>query len=442
MYSIRTLLKRTIMMSALLYFTVSSSADSLKGADSSDEIIQIRGEKCFDDEEYTKAYPLLKREANRGSRPAMYRLAFMYENGLGVKLDEKRATYWYKQAAAAYDYVLDRQEGYDEQNITFAMRVANQIDPRTDKEGAAFAMTKIDTDTPETKVLVDSVLDGHFFGLQPYNTNFILPLSYATSKYPRIQAGTHPNNYTPQQQEMSQYDRNVEVEFQLSLKKPVTYDLFGWNEAITVAYTQKVWWQLYESSGPFRETNYLPEIFMGVPTSDHMDETYGLKAGKFGFLHESNGQEGYRSRSWNRFYLTGLWQWDNLFLATRVWVRLSEDEKYEGYYEGEVDAKTGEEDPNTSGDDNPNIEEYLGYGDINIDYLYEKHQFGALLRYNFGTGGTQRGAVELNWSYPFFESKNTFWYMKMFSGYGESLIDYDRSVTKAAFGFSFSRGLF
>jgi len=44
--------------------------------------------------------------------------------------------------------------------------------------------------------------------------------------------------------------------------------------------------------------------------------------------------------------------------------------------------------------------------------------------------------------YPFFGSTNMYWYTKIFSGYGESLIDYDRSITKASFGFSFSRGLF
>ncbi|BDY12617.1 phospholipase A [Hydrogenimonas cancrithermarum] len=65
-----------------------------------------------------------------------------------------------------------------------------------------------------------------------------------------------------------------------------------------------------------------------------------------------------------------------------------------------------------------------------------------LLGYNFGKGGHQRGAVQFDWSYPFFGSETTFWYLKFFNGYGESLIDYNRNITKASFGFSFSRGVF
>ncbi len=203
-------------------------------------------------------------------------------------------------------------------------------------------------------------------------------------------------------------------------------------------YTQKVWWQFYSGSAPFRETNYLPEIFVTVPSSQSLDDSLGLKAIKIGFVHESNGQEGYRSRSWNRLYATGMWQWGNLFLATRAWYRIPESEKEPGYYEGDL----GPDYANVNGDDNPDIEKYLGYGDIKIDYLNGKSKYGLLIRNNLRLNRDNKGAVELNWSYPFFDSPNTFWYLKFFHGYGESLIDYNTEVTKAAFGFSFSRGLF
>ncbi len=429
-------MKGVIIVIALLFSPVGSIADAYNAQE------YLDSERYFNEQRYAKALPLLEEEAKKGSKPAMYRLASMYENGLGVEVDYKKSSHWYKEAASSYSYV-NTMQGSAEVKASFMTQIASEIDSSTDKEGEAFAIAKMDTNTPETKKLADSFYSGGFFGLQPYDTNYVLPISYATEKYPNVLADTNRNNFTPQQLEQyGHYDNNVEVEFQISLKKPLTYDLFGWNEYITAAYTQKVWWQLYSDSGPFRETNYLPEVFMNIPTSESVDLASGLKAVKFGFLHESNGREGYRSRSWNRLYLTGLWQWDNLFLASRIWHRISEDEKYEGYYEGEVDPATGEEDNNFLGDDNPNIEDYLGYGDIKIDYLYKEHQIGSLLRYNFGSGGSQRGAVEVDWSYPFFDSENTFWYAKVFSGYGESLIDYDRSVTKTSFGFSFSRGLY
>ncbi len=326
---------------------------------------------------------------------------------------------------------------------SFAERLSSQIHPETNKHGDAFALNKLDTDTPETKALLSTFLNNGFFGLKPYNTNFLLPVAKATKKYRHISSSTHYSNYTPEQMDKyGHYERETEVQFQFSLRKPLTFNLFGLNESINAAYTQKVWWQLYSDSAPFRETNYSPELFVIVPTSQSVDDTSGLKALKFGFMHESNGQEGYRSRSWNRLYLTGMWQWDNLFLASRVWYRMSEDEKYDGYYTGAVNPETGEYEPNDSGDDNPDILDYMGYGDIKFSYLYGKHQFGTLFRYNFGSGGEHRGAIDFNWSYPFLNSENTFWYVNLFSGYGESLIDYDQSVTKAAFGLSFSRALF
>ncbi len=328
-------------------------------------------------------------------------------------------------------------------DTTLLMDVKKQFNSASDKRGANFALSKIDTSTPEVKILMDSLWKGDFFGLTPYHDSYFLPVSMANSKYPRISENHHPNApRTPLQEKYSQYGK-TEVEFQISFKKQLSYNFFGWNEFIFAAYTQTVWWQIYERSSPFRETNYKPELYLSVPSSPYLDEYYGLKAVRYGFLHDSNGQDGYRSRSWNRLYVKWLWQWKNLFLASRVWYRIPEKEKTYSYYHGNGYEPDGTEtDPHQRGDDNPHIENYLGYGDLTFHYLYSTSQFSSVLRYNFGVGGTQRGSVEFNWSYPFFHSKNMFWYTKIFSGYGESLIDYDRSVTKTSFGFSFSRALF
>jgi phospholipase A1 len=329
------------------------------------------------------------------------------------------------------------------EEVSFLDRLSSQIDASTNKKGNAYALKKFDTDTAETKKLFSTYLDGGFFGLVPYNTNYILPISYSTHKYRRISSNTHYSEHAPEELDKYRfYEKNTEVEFQISFKKPLTYNLFGLNESISVAYTQKVWWQIYSESSPFRETNYSPEIFVIIPTVQKLDDMTGLKAIKSGYLHESNGQEGYRSRSWNRIYIDGKWQWSNLFLSTRLWYKFKEKEKYSGYYSGGANPETGIVEPNYEGDDNPDITDYLGYGDIRINYLYEKHQLGALVRYNFKKGGKNRGAIDLHWSYPFLSSENTFWYAKLFNGYAESLIDYNRCNTKVAFGFSFSRALF
>ena len=382
---------------------------------------------------YHKAYPMIVKEAKKGTnKAAQYRLAEMYEKGLGTKVDFKESMYWYKQAASKYAYV--NKKTVPKKDIDTTKTVSTQIGNESIKAGNEYALAKMDTNTPETKSWMSAMLDGDFFGLQPYKTNFFLPLSYAKDK-PLRYLTTTPFNTG----KYATYNENTEVEFQLSLKKDLTYDLFGLNEYIAFAYTQKVWWQLYDNSGPFRETNYLPEIFMTIPTSKSLDDSIGLKAVKFGFLHESNGQEGYRSRSWNRLYATALWQWDNLFLATRVLYRLKEDRKSEEFYNGElpVEEVIGE----AGGDDNPDITDYLGYGDIDLNYLYKKHKFGLMLRNNLDFDDN-KGAVEFSYSYPLFDSPNTFWYVKIFNGYGNSLIEYNENVTRASFGFAFSGSLY
>lgn len=282
-----------------------------------------------------------------------------------------------------------------------------------------FVLNKIDKTDSHAHTFIERYLSSDF-GLYAYKTNYFLPLAYSDANYPRwTEAGVIGN---------STYDHSYETEFQISVKKPLSFDLMGLNEAIIFAYTQKVWWQLYSPSAPFRETNYEPEVFITFPSPDKLDRPSGLKGIRLGFVHESNGRGGLQSRSWNRLYLGTIWQHGNLFTNLRFWYRISEDEKLSI--------------TDTDGDDNPDITDYLGYGDLNFSYLYGDHQFGLMLRNNFHFDGDNRGALSLEWSYPLPNAEYSFWYLKLFSGYGESLIDYDRHVNKLSIGLSFSRGLF
>jgi len=401
---------------------------------------------------YREAVPYLERLARHGNKAAMYQLATLYEKGLGVPQSFERSSYWYKQAAGGFAYtqkVLDGETAIFSDD--FSKRFKAQFSGASNAVANQAMLASLETDTKETRSLLEEFASGRFFGLQPYKANYLLPASYATSRYYRQPSAF--KSYALYDEIMGTdffdqygtYGSQTEVEFQISLKKNLTYNLFDMDEIIAAAYTQRSYWQLYSASAPFRETNYMPEVFVVFPTSAEVNERLGLKATRWGYLHQSNGQEGYRSRSWNRLYLQGLFQWENLFLTARVWYRLPEADKSEAYYRGYIVDDNGDRilypDPNEDGDDNPDILDYMGYGDIAFTYLWHRHQFGGLFRYNFGKGGTQRGAVKLDWSYPFFGSHTTFWYLRFFNGYGESLIDYNRNYTKASFGFSFSRGI-
>ncbi|MDQ7044347.1 MAG: phospholipase A [Sulfurimonas sp.] len=364
-----------------------------------------------------KLFLQILEEAKLDNKAAQYKLAEMYKQGRGTKLDYKEAMAWYKKAASEYAPV-DKKELSTKADAPFLDRLSAQFDKDSLKDANRFEK-------------------GDFFGIKPYKVNYMLPISYSKNKPHRVSSIVPPNELIGTEYE--KYNKNVEIEFQLSLQKELSYNLFGWNESINIAYTQKVFWQAYDNSAPFREANYQPEVFMTLPTSQNIDDSLGLKAIKLGFVHESNGQEGYRSRSWNRLYVTGMWKWDNLYLSTRAWYRIPEDKKADSYFNSgqsldEIQAQS-------DGDDNPDIQKYLGYGDINIDYLYEKHQFSLMLRNNLNIN-ENKGAIELNYAHPLFNSPYTSVYVKLFNGYGDSLIDYNVNVTKAAIGFSISNGLF
>ncbi len=242
------------------------------------------------------------------------------------------------------------------------------------------------------------------FNIYPYKSNYFLPVNYDSK----------------QREERKQY----ESKFQLSIRKPISYNIFGLNEEINFAYTQTSWWQTFAPSAPFRETNYQPELFVTFPSTFDYEP---LKAYKVGFIHESNGRGGDDSRSWNRIYLESYLKFGNLFVIPKVWYRIPEKEK--------IDAN------DTNGDNNPDIRKYLGYGDLSFIYPYKNQTFKAKFRNNLGTNGN-KGSAQLDWTFPLTSDKSEqslFGYIQLFNGYGESLIDYDKHMNKISIGIAISR---
>ncbi|MCF6245091.1 MAG: phospholipase A [Sulfurovum sp.] len=417
-----------IILRILFVCGIILSQVTAKGADA-----YVNALVLYQDGKYKKAYPIILAQAKKGNKEAQYLLGTMLEKGEGVAKNKQKAMYWYKQASSKFSYIREDNKKHKlKRDSSFSNRLKNQLKYSTSQKGANYAFTKVDLSTSAVKSKMMKILENSF-GMQPYKTNYIVPFSYASTSYRRHFSAYLDSNIPVEWQDGVAYDSHIEAEMQLSFQKPLIYNLFGWHEYINFAYTQKFWWKIYDESAPFRETNYMPELFMILPTSDHMDKQYNLKGIKFGYRHHSNGQEGYKSRSWDRLYLESIWQWDNLFVSVQTWYRIPEDRKSEAFYQGI--------DPNDKGDDNPDILDYMGYGELTIKYLYGKSQINVMLRNNFNFKDN-KGAVEVDWTTPFFNSENTYWYIRGFSGYGESLIDYNRYVNKISFGFAFSRGIF
>ena len=277
----------------------------------------------------------------------------------------------------------------------------------------------------------------HSFVLRPYRQNYFLPVAYNSS----------PNDDTNLEYDPKSHAQFNEAKFQISFKAKVWEDLlqkplqriydgsgFLKGMDIWVAYTQLSFWQLYNSafSAPFRDTNYEPELLLNFRSGYEIPGLSGTKLQYFniGFNHQSNGRSRPLSRSWNRIISnTGL-ERGNFNVQLKAWYRLPEDE---------------------DNDDNPDILRFMGYGEFQATYFLEKQRFAVMLRNNLRSQNL--GAVQLDWSVPpitlgrfflgsvlspetlekYFTDKFSL-YFQYFNGYGEGLMDYNKSINRISVG--------
>jgi phospholipase A1 len=210
---------------------------------------------------------------------------------------------------------------------------------------------------------------------------------------------------------------STEAKFQLSFKGRLwATDDRRWG--VWAAYTQLNQWQVYNEqiSRPFRETNYMPELLVSYRPGVELPGGFGWNLASLSFNHQSNGRTDTLSRSWNR--IIGTLGMDNgsLALLADLWYRIPEsDEK----------------------DDNPDITDYYGHGGIRALHRWRENSFSAMLRGNFSTG---KGAFQFGWTSPPVLGPLRA-YVQIFTGYGESMIDYNWRQTTIGAGFALNDGL-
>lgn len=210
--------------------------------------------------------------------------------------------------------------------------------------------------------------------------------------------------------------QRTETKLQLSIKTKVMEDVFSTRADLWAAYTQQSNWQLYNqgtNSAPFRNTDYAPEIFLTQPVKANLPFGGKLRMLGVGYVHQSNGQSRPLSRSWNRLYAMAGMEWGKLTVVPRIWARI---------------------DPNGSDDDNPDISDYMGYGDVRFAYrVDDKHSVTSTVRYN---PFKNKGAIQIGYTFPIQGKLKA--YVQGFHGYGESLIDYNHKQTGIGIGILFN----
>jgi outer membrane phospholipase A len=227
------------------------------------------------------------------------------------------------------------------------------------------------------------------------------------------------------------FTKDTQVKFQFSFK----YDLWPSTSHHTVylAYTQKSLWDLYDTSSPFRESNYAPEIFYAHYHSEihgQPNPGCGLFSEQLGVEHESNGELSDTSRSWNRVFVdveaTCYGKPTYGLLGVRLWYPLGIGE-------------------------NASIKQTQGYGELVVGagVDHDTWHMNGLVTVALRKGTSKqvrKGSLTLDarWRPTYQRLLGKAWkfapyvWFQFFTGYGETLGTYDRATTSARVGIGFT----
>ncbi|RUO38153.1 phospholipase [Aliidiomarina shirensis] len=250
------------------------------------------------------------------------------------------------------------------------------------------------------------------FVIRTFQPNFFLPAHYSSSI--NRQPTSPSRGDAPEQPD---YD-STEIKLQISLRTKLWENLFLPNADLWAAYTQTSLWQAYDNkdSRPFRSTDHNPEIIYTVPIAERLDVLPGkprLRMVQAGFAHHSNGQSEPLSRSWNYTYVGGVVEYGEFMIESKWKQRINET---------------------NDDDDNPDLLRYRGNVETRVSWLPGRSTASiTLITRDFST---DRGSVQFDYTYPLTKRPDGIRaYLQLFSGYGETLIDYNHRQNRIGIGF-------
>jgi phospholipase A1 len=251
------------------------------------------------------------------------------------------------------------------------------------------------------------------FTVRTYQPNFLLPAHYTShvNRFPSSPTqgvGNDQFNYRP-----------IDAKLQISLRAKMAENLFLPGADLWFAYTQRSLWQVWDrkDSSPFRSNDYQPEAIYVVPVPENFSTLpwgWSARMLQFGIAHQSNGQSDPLSRSWNRIYMGAGLERENFTLMVKANHRLDERGK----------------------DDNPDLTDYIGHGEMTLLWFPGKSTVSLTWKTNLDS--FSRGSLQLDMTHPVFDDQPSGlrWYAQLFSGYGETLLDYNHRQTSLGLGVS------
>lgn len=313
---------------------------------------------------------------------------------------------------ACYDSASGRSVTKSDQQMPSVVK-----DVADDVSGIGLVATrKRDTTPPGTRPSslaerwdLDGTPSPALFALRPYKPVYILPAFYSSSPTTQVTSPNADNNGTIR----GPID-HLEGKFQISLKAKLLDSVGFAGSDLWFGYTQSSRWQIYnhETSRPFRETDYEPELIYTAPTDYAL---FGLNGRMIGLslTHQSNGRDLPQSRSWNRVIGQIGLENDNWALLVRPWLRLREK---------------------ATKDDNPDILDYMGRGELIGIRKLGNQQIAVTLRHSLKGGDRAHGSIAVDWAFPLYGYLKG--HVQLFTGYGESLIDYNHRQSSIGIGLS------
>lgn len=197
---------------------------------------------------------------------------------------------------------------------------------------------------------------------------------------------------------------DLDIKFELGM----TFSFFDNSESfdfldpLRFGYSQRSWWNITEESSPFTEHNYNPEIFW------HFDHPL---IDIIGFEHQSNGQSGPDSRSWDRLYAQKSFQLTDVFsVDLKLWSVVSDEEN------------------------NADIRDYLGSAQVGLNFEPNDR---TVVRARIIKGHKHSKIsyqADIRYRRPWL---NSAFYLAYYEGYGEALINYNQKSRSLRVGLYF-----
>jgi outer membrane phospholipase A len=275
-------------------------------------------------------------------------------------------------------------------------------------------------DTPNSATTSSTVVDA-----VPSNGIDVLPALPAANRLRRYYAD-HFSAHEPMYFIMGA--QKPAARFQLSLKYRLLNDTgplatnFPALKGLHVAYTQRSLWDITAASSPFYDTTYSPEVmFESLAPDTGRTGGFTWLGYQTAFQHESNGRDGADSRSFNTVYFRPGFAFGDL----NGW-RLIVRPKFFTYL--------------GSLRENSNIKDYRGYGELRV--IFGRNEgIGLSLTGRIGEK-LKNGSLQFDVAYPTeYLTGNFAMYLhaQYWTGYGESLLNYDRRTSKFRAGLSLAR---